>query len=173
MCCFLRPDNRLYLSFITLASLVAICYLRWRHQSLVANGLFISGLVGVYNFRCATGDIWWPLQTASKSISRYVQLLGAKNTSAKHFTTGLCFSHASLVRFIFTDDKRLILYKIYGFICHGTRVNLNSGLNSDRLCSLEIKHGYEIVVAQLTRLLLKRPTITQQYTTDDEGNGND
>ncbi|KAL0176392.1 hypothetical protein M9458_028722, partial [Cirrhinus mrigala] len=70
MCvCVFSGDHKAFLSVLAAVSLVLIFLLVQRHCSLVSKIALALGLLGVYSYRAAVGNILFPWQHSSRAVS--------------------------------------------------------------------------------------------------------
>uniref|UniRef100_A0A8C2GAI0 Phosphatidylinositol glycan anchor biosynthesis class G n=1 Tax=Cyprinus carpio TaxID=7962 RepID=A0A8C2GAI0_CYPCA len=84
-------DHKAFLSLLAAVSLVLIFLLVQRHCSLVSKIALALGLLGVYSYRAAVGNVLFPWQHSSRAVSKgtvearfvYVFILGILFTGVK------------------------------------------------------------------------------------------
>uniref|UniRef100_A0A671QCC2 GPI ethanolamine phosphate transferase 2-like n=1 Tax=Sinocyclocheilus anshuiensis TaxID=1608454 RepID=A0A671QCC2_9TELE len=101
-------DHKAFLSVLAAVSLVLIFLLVQRHCSLVSKIALALGLLGVYSYRAAIGNVLFPWQHSSRAISKgtvearfvYVFVLGILFTGVKDLLRSQVMSSA-------VDSRRL------------------------------------------------------------------
>ncbi|XP_055034649.2 GPI ethanolamine phosphate transferase 2 [Misgurnus anguillicaudatus] len=84
-------DHKMFLSVLAALSLALIFLLIQRHCSLVSKIALVLGLLGVYSYRAAVGNVLFPWQHSSRAVSKgtvearfvYVFVLGILFTGVK------------------------------------------------------------------------------------------
>ncbi|XP_052471477.1 GPI ethanolamine phosphate transferase 2 isoform X2 [Carassius gibelio] len=101
-------DHKAFLSVLAAVSLVLIFLLVQRHCSLVSKIALALGLLGVYSYRAAVGNVLFPWQHSSRAVSKgtveaqfvYVFVLGILFTGVKDLLRSQVMSSA-------VDSRRL------------------------------------------------------------------
>ncbi len=68
--CVFSGDHKAFLSVLAAVSLVLIFLLVQRHCSLVSKIALALGLLGVYSYRAAVGNVLFPWQHSSRAVSK-------------------------------------------------------------------------------------------------------
>ncbi|KAK2890811.1 hypothetical protein Q8A67_013454 [Cirrhinus molitorella] len=95
-------DHKAFLSLLAVVSLVLIFLLVQRHCSLVSKIALALGLLGVYSYRAAVGNVLFPWQHSSRAVSKgtvearfvYVFVLGILFTGVKDLLRSQVMSSA-------------------------------------------------------------------------------
>ncbi|XP_048043955.1 GPI ethanolamine phosphate transferase 2 isoform X1 [Megalobrama amblycephala] len=96
-------DHKAFLSVLAVLSLVLIFLLVQRHCSLVSKIALALGLLGVYSYRAAVGNVLFPWQHSSRAVSKgtvearfvYVFVLGILFTGVKDLLRSQVMSSAA------------------------------------------------------------------------------
>ncbi|GAA6089803.1 GPI ethanolamine phosphate transferase 2 isoform X1, partial [Tachysurus ichikawai] len=63
-------DHKVFLSLLSILSLLLIFLLVQRHCSLVSKIALALGLLGVYSYRAAVGSVLFPWQHSAQAMSK-------------------------------------------------------------------------------------------------------
>ncbi|KAK3535215.1 hypothetical protein QTP70_004769 [Hemibagrus guttatus] len=101
-CC---GDHKLFLSLLSILSLLLIFLLVQRHCSLVSKIALALGLLGVYSYRAAVGSVLFPWQHSAQAMS--------KGTGEAHFV------YVFVLGILFTGVKDLLRSQVMSSVVDG------------------------------------------------------
>ncbi|MCJ8734136.1 hypothetical protein PDJAM_G00231870 [Pangasius djambal] len=122
-------DHKVFLSLLSVLSLLLIFLLVQRHCSLVSKIALALGLLGVYSYRAAVGSVLFPWQHSAQPMS--------KGTGEAHFV------YIFVLGILFTGVKDLLRSQVMSSVVDGRRLK-SRGL-------WEVYSGMVLLVALLLR----------------------